>query len=86
LRESKPGAYDINLELQLKANSVTDYKTIARTNLRYMYWSMAQQLAHHSINGCNLRPGDMCGSGTISGPVSVLHLVLALTPLTMVCL
>jgi fumarylacetoacetase len=33
-----------------------------------MYWSMAQQLAHHTVNGCNLRSGDMMGSGTISGP------------------
>jgi fumarylacetoacetase len=32
-----------------------------------MYWSMAQQLAHHTVNGCNMRVGDMCGSGTISG-------------------
>lgn len=36
-----------------------------------MYWTMKQQLAHHSINGCNLRPGDLLASGTISGPVSV---------------
>ena len=33
-----------------------------------MYWSMAQQLTHHTVNGCNLRSGDMMGSGTISGP------------------
>ena len=35
-----------------------------------MYWTMKQQLAHHAVNGCNMRPGDLCGSGTISGPVS----------------
>lgn len=39
--------------------------------LQHMYWTMKQQLAHHSINGCNLRPGDLLASGTISGPVSV---------------
>ncbi len=41
---------------------------VSRTNFRYMYWTMKQQLAHHSVNGCNMQPGDLCGSGTISGP------------------
>ena len=35
-----------------------------------MYWSVTQQLAHHTVNGCNMRPGDMCATGTLSGPVS----------------
>ena len=35
-----------------------------------LYWTMKQQLAHHSVTGCNMRPGDLCGSGTISGKVS----------------
>ena len=39
--------------------------------LQYMYWTMLQQLTHHSVNGCNLRPGDLLASGTISGPVSI---------------
>lgn len=38
------------------------------SNLKYMYWSFAQQLAHHTVNGCNVRTGDLMGSGTISGP------------------
>ena len=38
---------------------------------QYMYWTMLQQLTHHTVNGCNLRPGDLLASGTISGPVSV---------------
>lgn len=38
---------------------------------QHMYWTMLQQLTHHSVNGCNLRPGDLLGSGTISGPVSI---------------
>lgn len=38
---------------------------------QYMYWTMKQQLAHHTVNGCNSRPGDLLASGTISGPVSV---------------
>lgn len=38
---------------------------------QYMYWTMLQQLTHHTVNGCNLRPGDLLASGTISGPVSL---------------
>ncbi|MCS6888029.1 MAG: fumarylacetoacetate hydrolase family protein, partial [Chloroflexus sp.] len=41
---------------------------ICQTNARHLYWSFAQQLAHHTVNGCRLRPGDLMGSGTISGP------------------
>lgn len=47
--------------------------------LQHMYWTMKQQLAHHSINGCNLRPGDLLASGTISGPVSVQILIATAT-------
>ncbi|XP_045141626.1 fumarylacetoacetase [Echinops telfairi] len=42
--------------------------TICRSNFKHMYWTMLQQLTHHSVNGCNLRPGDLLASGTISGP------------------
>jgi fumarylacetoacetase len=41
---------------------------ICHSNYKYMYWNMAQQLAHHTVNGCNTQPGDMMASGTISGP------------------
>merc|ERR1712224_1147933 len=41
---------------------------VATTNLKYMYWSLAQQLAHHTVTGCNMCPGDLLGTGTISGP------------------
>ena len=41
---------------------------ICASNFKYLYWSLAQQLAHHTVNGCNLRPGDLLASGTISGP------------------
>lgn len=44
--------------------------TICRSNFKYMYWTMKQQLAHHTITGCNINPGDLMGSGTISGEVS----------------
>ena len=41
---------------------------VCESNLKYLYWSFAQQLAHHTVNGCNMRTGDICGTGTISGP------------------
>lgn len=41
---------------------------LVKTNFKYMYWSSAQQLAHHALTGCNMQVGDMLGSGTISGP------------------
>jgi hypothetical protein len=42
---------------------------LSRGNFRDQYWTVAQLLAHHTSNGCNLRPGDLFGSGTVSGPV-----------------
>ncbi|MCB0638243.1 MAG: fumarylacetoacetase [Lewinella sp.] len=58
---------DINLEADLTtaAGATT---TICRSNFKYLYWSMAQQLTHHTVNGCNLNVGDLMASGTISGP------------------
>ena len=59
-------AYDIALETALRPHG-GQRTTIARTNFRAMYWTMAQQLAHHTVSGCNVRVGDLMGSGTISG-------------------
>ncbi len=59
--------FDIQLEVVLQIPGGTS-AVISRTNFRYMYWSMAQQLAHHTVNGCNLQVGDLMASGTISGP------------------
>jgi fumarylacetoacetase len=58
---------DINLEVTLQAPNMAEEALICRSNYRYMYWNMNQQLAHHTINGCNLEVGDMYASGTISG-------------------
>ena len=44
--------------------------TVCRSNYKYLYWTPKQQLAHHTVNGCNVNPGDLMASGTISGPVS----------------
>lgn len=59
--------FDIALEVLLQPEGGSA-ETISRSNYKYMYWNMRQQLAHHTINGCNMQPGDICASGTISGP------------------
>jgi len=61
-------AIDIRLEAALHAPGMDAPHTICRTNFNHLYWSMAQQLAHHTVAGCNVRPGDLMASGTISGP------------------
>ncbi len=58
---------DIQLEVLLSTGN-SDAVTISRSNFKYMYWNMAQQLAHHTCNGCNIQVGDLYASGTISGP------------------
>lgn len=67
LRHAGKHAVDIHLEVDLCASGESQAQTISRTNFRYMYWTMAQQLAHHTSGGCNVRIGDLMGSGTISG-------------------
>ncbi len=59
--------YDINLEVYIKPEN-TEETCVSKSNFKYMYWNMAQQLAHHTVNGCNVNAGDLMGSGTISGP------------------
>jgi fumarylacetoacetase len=63
-------SYDIHLEVWLQSTQMDKACCISRSNSRYLYWNMAQQLAHHTINGCNLRLGDLLASGTISGPTA----------------
>jgi len=68
LRRKNDFTFDIQLEADLKTSSMDVPHTITRTNFQNLYWSIAQQLAHHTVNGCNLQPGDLLASGTISGP------------------
>lgn len=68
LQVDGPSAYDINLEAFVQSEKMSEPMRITRTNFKYMYWTMAQQLAHHTCNGTAMRVGDLCGSGTISGP------------------
>ena len=59
--------FDINLEVLIKSQK-SKPSLVTKSNFKYMYWNMAQQLAHHTINGCNIKAGDLLASGTISGP------------------
>ena len=70
--DQQRGAFDIHLEVslltaQMRASGQQPFR-ISRGNLRDLYWTPAQMLAHHTSNGCNLRPGDLLATGTISGP------------------
>ncbi|GAB4581511.1 MAG: fumarylacetoacetase [Anaerolineales bacterium] len=68
LRASGPGAFDIHLEIHLQTAQMSAPDVICRSNFKHLYWDMRQMVAHHTITGCNLRPGDLLASGTISGP------------------
>ena len=59
--------FDIQLEVAIQPENA-EPSTVCRSNFKYLYWNMAQQLAHHTVNGCNINAGDMMASGTISGP------------------
>jgi fumarylacetoacetase len=59
--------FDILLEVLLQSER-SENTIVCRSNFKYMYWNINQQLAHHTVNGCNIQVGDMYASGTISGP------------------
>ncbi len=68
LRTPPESSWDIHLEVLLQTEKMPAPQCICRSNYRHLYWSLAQQVAHHTVNGCNLRTGDLLASGTISGP------------------
>lgn len=69
---SEPWNYDITLSIELQTQKMREEgskpEALSRSNFKYMYWNMAQQLAHATANGTAVRPGDLYASGTISGP------------------
>ena len=71
LRQSGPRSLDVDLDVRLQTAAMAEGgaapEVVARTNAKNLYWSPEQQLAHHTVNGCNARPGDLMASGTISG-------------------
>jgi len=68
LNETNHSSYNITIETFLKTNTSHEPTKISTTNMQNLYWSITQQLAHHTVSGCNMRPGDLLGTGTISGP------------------
>ena len=68
LQEKTRKIYDIHLAVDIRSPQMDEYHTICRSNFKHLYWTPPQFVAHHSVTGCNLRPGDLMGSGTISGP------------------
>ncbi|MFY0594240.1 fumarylacetoacetase [Roseivirga sp.] len=59
--------FDVKLEVAIAPDG-SEEQTVSNSNFKHMYWNVRQQLAHHTVNGCNMQVGDMYGSGTISGP------------------
>ncbi|NOR29117.1 MAG: fumarylacetoacetase [Lutibacter sp.] len=66
-QQTTNNSFDIKLRAAVETQN-GELTELCRTNFKHLYWTMEQQLAHHTINGCNVRSGDMMGSGTISGP------------------
>jgi fumarylacetoacetase len=66
------GAFDIQLEVLLESEQMRNNRQspsrLSLSNFHHSYWTVAQMVAHHTVNGCNLQPGDFFGSGTMSGP------------------
>ena len=67
LVDANYGSYDVNLEVSIAPAGSEDFAVVSKSNLRHLYWTPAQQLAHHAVTGCDMRPGDLLCSGTISG-------------------
>jgi fumarylacetoacetase len=70
--DQREGAFDLELEVLISTQRMREQglapQRLSLSNARHMYWTVAQMVAHHTSNGCNLRPGDLIGTGTISGP------------------
>jgi fumarylacetoacetase len=66
LQQDGENSFDINLQASIKPKKQEE-TVVSKTNFKYLYWTMNQQLAHQTVNGCNVRSGDLYGSGTISG-------------------
>ncbi|MDA0242097.1 MAG: fumarylacetoacetase [Chloroflexi bacterium] len=70
LQTSGRHAYNIHLEVAIQSQQMDAPQVVCRSNHKHLYWNMSQQVTHHTITGCNLRPGDLLASGTISGPTA----------------
>ena len=68
LQDKDLSSYDIKLRVGIKTPNSTDFHQISESNMKYLYYSVSQTIAHHTVTGCNLNTGDLLGSGTISAP------------------
>lgn len=68
LQDADLSSYEINLEVGLKTAKMDSYHKISSSNMKYLYYSVAQTIAHHTVTGCNVNTGDVLGSSTITGP------------------
>ncbi|KAK9841099.1 hypothetical protein WJX84_001371 [Apatococcus fuscideae] len=66
LQEARRTTFDVPIEVAVQPRGGSESHTVARSNLRHLYWTLPQMIAHHTAGGCNLRPGDLIGTGTIS--------------------
>jgi fumarylacetoacetase len=67
LRDDAYGSYNVNLTVAIQSQKQSVPHVVCRSSFKNLYWNAAQQLAHHSVSGCIMKPGDLLGSGTISG-------------------
>ena len=67
LRDPNYGSYDVDLTVSIRPEGGADPTVVSTSNYRYMYWTAKQQLVHHAVTGCDMQPGDLLASGTISG-------------------
>ena len=74
LENRERGAFDILLEVLIETSRMRELalapERLCLTSYRHAYWTLAQLIAHHTVNGCNLQPGDLLGTGTLSGPTA----------------
>jgi len=77
LQDKHPSNYDITLMAEIQTEKMKNPFLLTKTNYKNLYWSMKQQVTHHTVTGCNLRPGDLLASGTVSGPEKGTHGSLA---------
>ncbi len=68
LQEPGPGGFDITVEAWLRTSKMAEPVRLSRASFKAMYWTLGQMVAHHTSNGCPVRPGDLIASGTVSGP------------------
>eukprot|EP00937_MAST-01D_sp_MAST-1D-sp2_P002775 g2775.t1 len=67
LKDPNYGSYDVKLEVLIDGEDTTKPHTVSKSNFANLYWNVRQQLVHHTVTGCDMHPGDLLGSGTISG-------------------